>query len=422
MATANISVQSAEQNLREGCRVELTGLSSEDVNGQRGGINGSYIADRGRWPVAVDVTGRELSCKPNNLRGLGTCGHCGAEKVLDVLKKCGKCRAVHYCDGTCQRAHWKRGGHKELCREQFACTICLDDDAYPLPIQCGCGCRDAAGLAHVACKVEYAVHQGPGYHAGWFECPTCKQEYTGPMRAGLSEALCKRLQGRPSEDDDRLRAHTRLAMACTEAGRSAEAEALYRDLLAVRRRVDGPDHEQTLLALVNQGKNSEAEVVLRDNLTRQQAVLGPEHKITLYTAGSLALALQSQGKDAEAEPVLRDTLAIQQRVLGEGHLHTLDTARSLALVLVNTGKHAEATELGRGALAQATRTLGPDHPHSLKIAYALARALGEQGQTTEAVALLTATLATQQRVLGPGDHKTQTTAQLLQLFQLQQEC
>ena len=134
MATANVSVQSAEQNLREGCRVELTGLSSDDLNGQRGGISGSYLAGRGRWPVAVDGTGWELSCKATNLRGLATCGHCGAEKMLDALKKCSMCRAVHYCDGACQRAHWKRGGHKELYRKQFACTICLDDDAYPLPI------------------------------------------------------------------------------------------------------------------------------------------------------------------------------------------------------------------------------------------------------------------------------------------------
>ena len=422
MATANVSPRLAEQNLHVGCRVELTGLSREDLNGQRGGISGS--ANRGRWPVAVDGTGSELSCKPTNLRSLATCGHCSAEKVLDALKKCGKCRAVHYCDGACQRAHWKGGGHKELCREQFACTICLDDDAYPLPIQCGCGCRDAAGCAHVACKAEYAAHRGPGYHMGWFECPTCKQSYTGPMNLGLAEALWKRLQGRPAEDRDRLCAQNDLAISYMQAGRLAEAESLYRDLLAVRRHVDGPDHQQTLLVagnlgttLLNLGKHSEAEVVLRDTLSRQQDVLGPEHKCTLCTAGSLAGALQNQGKDAEAEPKVRHTLAIQQRVLGEGHFDTLSTAYSLALLLAKSGKYAEAVELGRGTLTQATRTLGPDHPLSLRVAYPLAAALGEQGQTTEAVALLTATLATQQRVLGPGHPETLKTVHLLQCIQ-----
>ena len=427
MTTANTSaagVQSTKQNLRKGCRVELTGLSSEDLNGQRGGINGSYITDRGRWPVAVDGTGRELSCKPINLKGLATCGLCGAEKVLNALKKCGKCRAVHYCNGACQRAHWKRGGHKELCREQFACTICLDDDVYPLPIQCGCGCRDAAGCSHVECKAEYATYQGPGYHTGWLECPTCKQSYTGAMKLGLAEILWAQLQDRPAEDDDRLRAQNSLAVAYMHVGRLVETEALYRGLLAVRRRVDGPDHEQTLLVagnlgntLLNQGKHNEAEVLLRDTLTRQQDVFGPEHGDSLHTAGSLAGALQNQGSFAEAEPVLRKTLATQQHVLGKGHFDTLDTARNLTFLLIKTGKHAEAVELGRGTLAQATRTLGPDHPKSLKTAYALAAALGYQGQTMEAVALLTATLATQQRVLGPGHPETQKTARLLQRFQ-----
>ena len=75
--------QASAQHLCEGCRIELTGLGSEDLNGQRGGISGSYLADRGCWPVVVDGTGRELSCKPTNLKGLASCGHCGAEKRLD---------------------------------------------------------------------------------------------------------------------------------------------------------------------------------------------------------------------------------------------------------------------------------------------------------------------------------------------------
>ena len=245
MATANgseASVQSTKQNLLPGCRVELTGLSSADLNGQRGSINGSYLADRGRWPVVVDGTGRKLSCQPTNLKDLASCGYCGTEKVQQLLKKCTRCRAMHYCSSDCQRAHWKRGGHKRACREQFACTICLDDEDHPLPIQCGCGCRDAAGCAHVACKAAYAEHQGPGYNESWHKCPTCKQIYTGAMQLGLAEALWVRLQSRPAKDDDRLRAQTSVAGAYFEAGRFAEAEALHRSILATRRHLDGPNH------------------------------------------------------------------------------------------------------------------------------------------------------------------------------------
>ena len=65
-----------------------------------------------------------------------------------------------------------------------ACIICLDNEGHPLPIQCGCGCRDEAGCAHVARKAAYAAHQGPGCHNCWNVCPTCKQHYTGAMLAG----------------------------------------------------------------------------------------------------------------------------------------------------------------------------------------------------------------------------------------------
>ena len=415
-----------EQHLREGCRIELTGLGSDDLNGQRGGISGSFLAGRGRWPVVVDGTGRELSCKPTNLKELASCGNCGAEKWLDTLKTCARCLAVHYCDGACQRKHWKRGGHKQACKERLACIICLDNDGHPLPIQCGCGCRDEAGCAHVACKAAYAAHQGPGYHQGWYECPTCKQKYTGAMKLGLAETLCARLKGRPAEDDDRLGAQNTLAVAYFQAGRFAEADALFRGLLATRRRVDGPNHVETLAVagnlgsvLLEQGKDSAAEAVFRDTLERQRAALGPEHGSTLLTAGNLAVALQNQRKYAEAEPLVRDTLAIKQRVLGEEHLSTLLKATNLTLLLTHTGQHAAAEELGRDTLAQAQRTLGPDHPRSLTVAYTLATALGNQGLTAEAVALLTATLATRQRVLGTGHPETQRTAQKLQHFQQQ---
>ena len=426
MATAGAretAEKADEQHLHEGCRVELTGLSSEDLNGQRGSISGSYLADRGCWPVVVDGTGRELPCKPTNLKGLASCDHCGVEKCLDALKKCARCLAVHYCDGACQRKHWKRGGHKQACKEQFACIICLDNDGHPLPIQCGCGCRDEAGCAHLACKAEYAAHQGPGYHDGWFACPTCKQDYTGAMELGLAENLWARLHGRKAEDTDRLHAQTNLAIAYMHAGRFAAAETRYRDVLATRWLVDGPNHKNTLLVagnlagvLLKQLKYSDSEAVYRATLERQRETLGPEHKDTLLTAANLASALQWQRKYAEAEPLVRDTLVIQQRVLGEEHLTTLLTASNLAMLLTNTGQNAAAEELCRCTLAKAQRTLGPDHPASLDIDNKLATVLGHQGQTAEAEDLFMATLATQQRVLGLGHPDTQRTAQSLRHF------
>ena len=195
--------------------------------------------------MVVDETGRELSCKPTNLNELGSCGHCGAEKCLAALKKCARCLAVVYCDDACQREHWKRGGHKQVCKEPLACIICLDNDGHPLPIQCGCGCRDEAGCAHLACKAAHAEHKGTGYQKGRYACQTYKQKYTGTMLLVVAEAQWARLHGRPAEDNGRLCAEANLAGAYNQVGRLAEAETLYRDFLATRRRVDGPNHPPT---------------------------------------------------------------------------------------------------------------------------------------------------------------------------------
>ena len=374
--------------------------------------------------ASASVTGENEAASAAQGGKTSACSACGKQLVVDSRqdwRRCGRCQQAFYCETNC---HWKWGERRQACREQFACVICLDDAAHPLPIPCGCGCRGAAGCAHVVCKVACAAHQGPGYHKGWHTCPTCKQQYTGPMFVGLAEALWECLKVRPAEDDNRLAAQNCLASAYRQAGRYAKAESLYRDIQATARHVRGPNHADTLVvagnlgnALLGQGKHSDAEAVYRDTLKRKRRVLGGEHESTLHTAGSLATALQSQGKYGEAEPVLRETLAIMRRVLGEGHENTLATARFLALLLSNTGKHAEAEELGRSALTQAQRTLGPEHPETLQIARILATALGEQGQAKEAEALLKATVATMQRVLGTGHPVTHRAAEVLRNFQ-----
>lgn len=59
------------------------------------------------------------------------------------------------------------------------------------------------------------------------------------------------------------------------------------------------------LALSAQGKRAEAETLFRMVLAIQQRVLGREQSDTLSTAGNLAVELKAQGQNAEAETILR---------------------------------------------------------------------------------------------------------------------
>jgi hypothetical protein len=253
---------------------------------------------------------------------------------------------VWYCSVECQKVHWKEGGHKQVCKalheaigagdahgsgtrsstasgpiaptaaegrsatttsrpahattanasDGGACIICLCDD--PSPIQSGCACRGDAGLAHVDCRTQDAAHRMANSNQwdGWWKCGTCGQNFTAAMQLGLAEAWWSSARHLPNENERRLAAaKNNLAIALQSQGRYGEAETLYRETLAVRQRV-----------------------------------LGSEHPDTLGTVNNLANALWAQGKYGEAVTMFRETLAARQRVLGREHPDTLNTARNLA--------------------------------------------------------------------------------------------
>jgi hypothetical protein len=148
---------------------------------------------------------------------------------------CGGCTGVMYCSAACQKVHWKQGGHKQECKRttsrapvhssaataaapaaeragvshgscEGVCIICLDKD--PTPIQSGCACRGDAGLAHVECRVEAAAHRVKNMKSmdGWWECGTCKEQFTGAMQVGLAETWWTTARHLPEGDIKRLAA------------------------------------------------------------------------------------------------------------------------------------------------------------------------------------------------------------------------
>ena len=255
-----------------------------------------------------------------------------------------------YCSPACQREHWSKGGHKAACKaaqtrvsamatgrtansrakarvdSKNACIICLD--AEPEPIQSGCACRGDAGLAHVKCRAEAAVHRQESADAweGWYTCGTCGQYFTGVMHMGLAKTWWRRVRDLPQENMERLAAYNSLGTALLEDGKYARAEAMFRELLSTQRRVLGAEHPDTLMfgeklagSLNAQGKYTDAEAMLREVLPVQRRVLGPEHPDTLGSCMILSCSLHAQGNHTEAEAINRELLAVQRRLLGPEH-------------------------------------------------------------------------------------------------------
>ena len=116
------------------------------------------------------------------------------------------------------------------------CHICLE--ASPLPMQSGCACRGAAGLAHVRCRAQAArvLQENKGWQM-WWECQTCLQWFTGGMSARLADTWWSEVGDRAEEDAERLAAANNLANSLSMQGKYAEAEEMQREVLAVRKRV-----------------------------------------------------------------------------------------------------------------------------------------------------------------------------------------
>ena len=180
--------------------------------------------------------------------------------------------------------------------EDGVCFICLDTS--PSPIQSGCACRGAAGLAHLRCRGEAAeaLVEQKSSTEWWRTCQTCNQKFTGEMFDGLANAWWSRVRNRAEDDGERLTAAVNLAYSFLRQGKYDEAVAMQREVLAVSKRV-----------------------------------LGAEHPDTLMTAGNLALSLSGQGKYDEAVAMQREVLAVKQRVLGAEHPDTLNIELQRAL-------------------------------------------------------------------------------------------
>ena len=60
-------------------------------------------------PGKPDAPGARLSPRR-------ACDNCGESDPTVSLKPCKRCKVTYYCDRACQTEHWKRGGHKEVCK------------------------------------------------------------------------------------------------------------------------------------------------------------------------------------------------------------------------------------------------------------------------------------------------------------------
>ena len=153
-----------------------------------------------------------------------------------------------------------------------------------------------------------------------------------------------------------------------ELGDFKQAEVMYREALALRRKSLGEEHLDVARSLTSLGqvlyrqrRMAEAQAMHREALTMRVKLLGSEHLEVAASLGWVANMLRIQGALPEAEAMHRQALAMRRKLLGDEHLDVAHSLKSLALDLANQGKIAESEQLHREALTMRRKLLGNEH-------------------------------------------------------------
>jgi tetratricopeptide (TPR) repeat protein len=215
-------------------------------------------------------------------------------------------------------------------------------------------------------------------------------------------------------------------------GKYEQAEPLYLRALDIYEKTKGPEHLWTAATLhqlaglyMDQGKYEQAESLYQRALAIREKMEGPEHPSTAGTLNQLALLYTYQGKYEQAEPLLQRDLTISEKTLGPEHPDTASTLHQLALLYRRQGKYAQAESLYQRALAIYEKILGPEHPYTATTLHALAVLYWWQDKYELAEPLMQRALVISEKVLGP-DHtdtveRKEHYADLLQSMKRKQE-
>ena len=200
-------------------------------------------------------------------------------------------------------------------------------------------------------------------------------------------------------------------------GLFGQAQRLVERALETRRRVLGPEHQDTLRSMNllanlyrNQGRYAEAERLLRAELEILGRSVDPDDIETFRATNVLArLLARPDGSPEEALKLLEQALPRARHAFGPDHEVTIGSTFELAITYQVLGRGKEADKLYGDVVAARRRLLGLEHPDTLSAMYILAERRKADHQYREAEQLYVETLETRRRVLGPEHQNTLMT-------------
>jgi tetratricopeptide (TPR) repeat protein len=254
------------------------------------------------------------------------------------------------------------------------------------------------------------------------------QAFKPPSDKPIAPGLIK-LTG---EDEKRAKQLDEQIGNAVKADRWDEAISRAEDLLALRTKVQGAKHFETVdthwrfktlrrvapmpredrvayqsarsmneqaETLHAQGKYAQAQQISEKALEIRRRQLTDDNPETAESYSNLATNIAYQGKYTQAQPLHEKALEIRRRLLAEDHPDTAASYNNVAANLAYLGKYAQAQPLCEKALEIRRRLLTDEHPDTAQSFGRLAFNLGSVGKYVEAQPFYEKALEVRRRLL-----------------------
>jgi hypothetical protein len=207
-----------------------------------------------------------------------------------------------------------------------------------------------------------------------------------------------------------LAARTELALAYRSAGRTGDAIASGKQLVADCHRILGPYHRDTLrvrgnlsIALRSSGAIDQAIELGEQVLADRRAFFGPHDPHTVSAEADLVFVYQLAGRTDDAIAMGKRVVSERTRTLGRKHSETLIARINLAWAYEAAGETVRAIKLGEMVLSDCEAILGGVHRETVRARGNLSASFRSARRLDEAIALGERVLDDRDRILG-SDH------------------
>jgi tetratricopeptide (TPR) repeat protein len=202
-----------------------------------------------------------------------------------------------------------------------------------------------------------------------------------------------------------------LARVKDAAGDLTAAIPIMRYAVSMQRELNHDEPDPALAEAINdlallleeRGTYDESEKLYREALAMKRRVFGEKHPEVAMGLNNLAAALQDQGDLAHAESTYQEALAMQRQLLGEVHPDVALTLNNLAFVQSDRGNLRGALATETEALAVYRKLINGDSPDVARVLNRMGFWQTEIGEYEQADRNLQEALAMRQRLFGAGN-------------------